>query len=199
MFEGIKNIRAEVTSAPAPSKKTMHFFECVLACLAIFLCWNISLLDAVGVSDFVKRVTSSWTPKQEDIGKIKFVSFSFENGTENDGVFIVSRPFKNYYATNVDSTTLEVNGLGDFVIISPIDGVVQDVSFSAGKCAISIKNQNVIVQLLQVDYACVSVGESVQVGQKIAVSTSSILQFKLLCDGQYITLSADNCGDTFFS
>ena len=58
--------------------------------------------------------------------------------------------------------------------------------------------RSIIANLISIDYACVSVGDSVKTGDKIAVSLNSEIKFSLLCNGEYIQLYSGGLGDTFF-
>lgn len=196
-YKGIKNINCSFEKSQTLSKKSLHFFSCIFLSLLIGACYNISLIDSFGIKNYVSKVISSWNPKSDNFGKIKFVNFSF-NTKNGDGVFIVNSPFKNYYVTNISDTILNVNGLGDVVVISPIDGVVQDIIIEECKCNISIVNNNVIVKIMGVDYACVEVGQSLKMADSIAVCLNSVLQFSIICNGEYIALPANGVGDTFF-
>lgn len=197
-YRGIKNVNSSFNKSVTVKRKSLHFFACIVVTLLLCACYNVSLIDTLGLQDFISRVTSNWTPKPDDFGKIKFVNFSFNNNQNSDGIFMVSSPFKNYYVTNVSDTLLEVNGLGDVIVISPIDGVVQNVSYKGEKCTISLINNNVIVNLQNIDYACVNVGQQVVAGEKIAVSLNSSIHFSIICNGEYISLPASGAGDTFF-
>ncbi len=196
-YKGIQNVDSEFKKTAVLNKKSLHFFSCVFLLLLIGACYNISLINSFGIKNYVSKVISSWNPKSDDFGKIKFVNFSF-NTKNGDGVFMVNSPFKNYYVTNISDTVLSVNGLGDVMVISPIDGVVQDVIIKEGKCNISIINNNVIVKIMGVDYACVEVGQSLKMADNIAVCLNSMLQFSIICNGEYIALPANGVGDTFF-
>lgn len=196
-YEGIKNINCKFKKSQTLSKKNLHFFACIFLSLIICACYNISLIDSLGLKNYISKVLANWSPKAEDFGKIKFVNFSF-NSQNGDGVFMVNSPFKNYYVTNISDTVLSVNGLGDVVVISPIDGVVQDVKIQSGKCNISIVNNNIIVNIEGVDYACVEVGQSLKIADNIAICLDSVLRFSIICNGEYVELPARGAGDTFF-
>lgn len=195
-YVGINNIKCKFeTSVPIKHKK-LHFFAYVLL-FATVVVSGVGSMDIFSIRNYVSRIVSSWTPKSDDFGKIKFVNFSFTDKS-GDGIFMVTSPFKNYYVTNISDTVLSVYGLGDIVVLSPIDGVVQDIIIQNGKCNIAIVNSNVVVWLKDVDYACVDVGNTLLSGDKIAISLDSRLQFSILCDGEFIQLPATNAGDTFF-
>lgn len=196
-YKGIQDIDCKFEKSQTISKKSLHFFACIFLSLLICACYNISLIDTLGLKNYISKVVASWSPKAEDFGKIKFVNFSF-NTKNGDGVFMVNSPFKNYFVTNISDTVLCVNGLGDVVVISPIDGAVQDIKIQNGKCNISIVNNNIIVNLAGVDYACVEVGQTLKMADKIAVCLNSVLQFSIICNGEYIELPANGAGDTFF-
>lgn len=198
-YKGIKNIESAPNVVKAIKPKNLKFLSTIFLCILTFACLNISVFNAFDVSGFIKRITLNWTPKPEDMGKIKFVNFSFNNkGDKEDGIFIVSSPFKSYFVNNITPTLLEVNGLGDPVVISPISGVVQTIKTEKGKCDISITSGNVIVNLKGLDYACTSVGTKVQTGTKIGVSLNSKISFSIVCDGEYISLPASGLEGTFF-
>lgn len=199
MYTGIQNSSAQVKISPnVVRKKQLHIFSCLFVFMLTFACLNLSLISGLGLSDFIKNITGKWTPKTDDIGKIKFVNFSFNNPESPNGVFIVSSPFKNYWATNIDDTCLQVSGLGDMFVLAPITGKVQSVNCKQGQCSIAISYGNVCVQIGGLDYAVASVGAQVNQGDKIGVDSDSLITFKLLCDGQYIALPASGVGDTFF-
>lgn len=198
-YKGIVNINSTPNVSKVIKPKNLNIFAGIFLCFLTFACLNISLFNVFNLSSFVKRITLNWTPKPEDMGKIKFVNFSFNNKGENsDGIFIVSSPFNSYYVTNKTDTCLSVNGLGDCIVLSPITGVVQAVEISKGKCNISITADNVIVNLLGLDYACTSVGAKVTAGSKIGVSLNSLIDFSIVCDGEYISLPAGGAEGTFF-
>ncbi len=198
-YSGIEEISCVAQNqVKVVKKKNLHFFGCLFMCMLTFACYNVSLTDSLGLKDFVQRVTASWTPKTEDIGKIKFVNFSFNENNNTDGVFMVSSPFKNYYVQNLSTTCLQVNGLGDMLVLSPIDGTVQDIIYSGGVYTISIVYGNVLVKLGGVDYACTSVGATVSSGDKIAVSLKSLITFEIVCDGKPVDLYSGGAADTFF-
>lgn len=196
-YKGIRNVESTFKKSQTLTKKSLHFFACIFLSLLVCSCYNISLIDALGLNKYIAKVMANWNPKTEDFGKIKFVHFSF-NSKDSDGVFIVNSPFKNYYVTNISDTILSVNGLGDVVVISPIDGRILDVKITEGKCDISIINSNVIVNIMGLDYACVSVGQDIKTADNIAVCLDSVLQFSIVCNGEYIPLPASGSGDTFF-
>lgn len=199
MYTGIDNTNCTATiNAKVVRKRQLHILSCAFVCVLVFACLNISLLSSLGISNFVRNITSRWTPKTEDIGKIKFVNFSFNNPESPNGVFIVSSPFKNYYVTNVDETCLQVNGLGDMIVCSPIAGKVQDVQCHQGVYNLTIAYGNVCVILGGLNFVTTSVGATVSEGDKIGVDTDSLITFKILCDGKYIPLHASGAADTFF-
>ena len=196
-YKGISNCISTFSKAKTVSRKKQNFLAYTIVYMLVFMSFTLPLINTFNVSNFIKRVTSNWTPKTEDFGKIKFVNFSFNNKS-SDGVFMVNSPFKNYFAQNITDTCLMVSGLGDVMVLSPIKGKIQSIVFNNGLCNISIINQNVIVNLLDLDYPCVSEGDSINAQDKIAVSMSSKIRFSILCDGEYIVLPAGECGDTFF-
>lgn len=198
-YNGVKNIDSKPKMETNIKRKNQHILASAFLCLLAFSCINFSVLSGSAIGAFIKRVTLNWTPKPEDMGKIKFVNFSFNsNGDNSGGIFIVSSPFKSYFASNVSATCLEVNGLGDVVVISPISGVVQTIETKNGKSDISIVNGNVLVKLMGLSFACIDAGNRLEEGQKIGISLESKINFSILCDGKYIELPASGKGDTFF-
>ena len=197
-YKGIKNVDCRFSKTQIVKRKGLHFFTCLFMCVVTFSCYGVSLGNIKGLKDFIYRVTSNWTPKVDDFGKIKFVNFTFDELKNSDGIFMVSSPFKNYYATNITDTILQVNGLGDVVVQSPIDGVVLSVLMEQNKVSIALSCNNIIVYLKDIDYACVEVGQKVKSKDKIAVSLSSKITFSIVCNGEYISLPAGGCADTFF-
>ena len=196
-YSGIKNVKSGFSKVKTVKRKSLHFFACFAICLLMLSCYNVGLIESVGLKQFVVRITNNWTPKPDDFGKIKFVNFLFNNNN-SDGVFIVNSPFKNYFATNITQTQLQINGLGDIVVISPIDGFVQSISFEHNKYSLVITNSNVMVNIGELDYVCIAEGSEVKVGEKIAVSLSSVITFSIVCSGEYVELPAGGVGDTFF-
>lgn len=197
-YNGIKNVNSGFKKTKTIKRKRLHFFSLFAIILLLSSCYNLGFVNWQKLQIFIKTITNNWTPKPDDFGKIKFVNFSFSNNKNSDGVFIVSRPFKNYYATNINETFLEVSGLGDVVVISPIDGIVQDIIFEENKYKILLASNNVIVGLYGIDYACINVGSKVKTGEKIAISLNSKIGFNILCSGAYIALPAAGANDTFF-
>ena len=197
-YNGIKNVNSSFNKSITVKRKSLHFFAFIVICILLCASYNVSLINAFGIKEFIVTITSNWTPKPDDFGKIKFVNFSFNNNNSADGIFMVSSPFKNYYVSNISDTLLEVNGLGDIVVISPIDGVVQSVGYKGEKCNLALVCDNVVVNLQNIDYACVNTGQKVSVGEKIAVSLNSQISFSIICNGEYINLPASGAGDTFF-
>ena len=196
-YKGIKNVNSCFSKVKTVKQKSLHFFACVCICLLMLSCYNVGLVESLGLKQFVIRVTNNWTPKPDDFGKIKFVNFSFNNNN-SDGVFIVNSPFKNYYATNITQTQLQINGLGDVIVISPIDGFIQSITYEHNKYSLVIKNSNVMVNIGELDYVCIAEGSGVSAGEKIAVSLSSVITFSIVCSGEYVELPAGGIGDTFF-
>ena len=197
-YKGIKNVNSSFNKTVTVKRKSLHFFACIVLGLIVCSCYNIAFIGEFKLTKFITQITSNWTPKPDDFGKIKFVNFSFNNDKNGDGIFIVSSPFKSYYVTNISDTILEVNGLGDVVVLSPIDGTVQDICVRGEKCDITLCNSNVLVLLQEVDYACISIGKIVSAGDKIAVSLNSKIRFSIVCSGEYISLPAGGVNDTFF-
>ena len=195
-YEGIENIQAKQTKQQVFEHKRLHLFSVLLFCLIAFSAVWVGIGDRSNISLFVKRVTAKWNPKTEDFGKIKFVNFSVKE--KDNSVFIVSSPFKNYYANNLNKTTLEVFGLGDQVVLCPIDGIVSDIEFEKQKYTIKISNGNVVVVLANLDNICGSKNDKLCEHDKIAVSIASRVVFQIVCDGEYIELPASGIGDTFF-
>ena len=197
-YIGIKNIESEFIKSKHCSKKQFHFFTCILLFLLTCSCLNISMIEVLGISKFITNVAARWTPKIEDLGKIKFVNLLIDNNGFKDGIFRVSSPFKNYFVKNETDTILNVYGLGDVVVISPIEGRIKSVKYNNGYCDILIENSKIIVHLSEVDFACSNEGDYVLVGDKIAVSLNSIIKFSISCNGEYLSLPAGKNGDTFF-
>lgn len=193
-YKGIENIKAKEQAKPLIAHKKLHIVSVLFFCLIVLSAMGVGVSGNVSV--FVKRVTARWNPKTEDFGKIKYVNFFV--GDKNNSVFIVSSPFKNYYANNLDSTTLEVFGLGDVVVLCPIDGVVKDVEIDNQKYTVKISNGNVVVILSGLDNLCAKKQEKLNKGDKIAVSLESRIVFQIVCDGEKIELPASEIGDTFF-
>jgi len=197
-YIGIKNIESKFVKSRNCSKKNFHIFTCVFLFLLTCSCLNISMIELLGISKFITNVAGRWTPKIEDLGKIKFVNLLFDNNSSKDGIFIVASPFKNYYVKNETDTILNVCGLGDIVVISPIEGRIKSIKYNDGSCDILIENSKIIVQLSEVDFACINEGDYVMVGDKIAVSLKSEIKFSIVCNGEYLSLPAGENGDTFF-
>lgn len=195
-YQNIKNIESHAEIVPCVSKRKLNVFAAALVFILSLSVLNIGIANS-NLSAFVHRVIMYWSPKEEDIGKIKFVNFSF-NSSKDNGVFIVESPFKNYVAKNKTPKILEVSGLGDSVVLSPINGRVKAVDFVAQKYNIVIESGNVLVNLTKIDYTCVSVGQNVSVGQKIAISNDSLIEFSIICDEKFIDLPAGDASDTFF-
>lgn len=196
-YKGIENISATQNKQQPVKRKNLHLLTVFLLCFVCVSCFGGVLFSDSTISAFVKRVTAMWTPKTEDFGKIKFVNFISHDSSDNS-VFIVSSPFKSYYVKNMDSTTLEVFGLGDQIVLSPIDGVVQKIEFENQKYFVSVASGNVVVKLLELDNVCVFEGDNLKIHDKIAVSIESRIVFQIVCDGEPIELHADKAGDTFF-
>ncbi len=197
-YVGISNINSKFKKQNNIKKREMHWLSCCIICLIVFSCLITSSNQNFQISNFISRVTSRWTPKVDDFGKIKFVNFSFDKTNKSDGIFIVNSPFKNYLVKNKTQTCLEVSGLGDIVVLSPIDGVVQDIDFSNQKYCLFISSGNVIVELKNIDYCCVSVGQKIKAQDRVAISMESTVDFSIICDGEYVQLPAGETGDTFF-
>ena len=197
-YIGIKNVDSKFVKSAGIKRKSLNIFACCFLFLLSCACLNISMIDSLGVSKFIVNVAGRWTPKTEDLGKIKFVNFLFDDNILKDGIFIVSSPFKNYYVSNESATVLNVYGLGDVIVISPIEGRVQSIKYLNGECDIALENNNIIVMLSGIDFACINEGDFVKVGDKIAVSLSSEIKFKMICNGEFLELPAGKNNDTFF-
>lgn len=199
-YSGIKNINSKPeTVSTVIKKKSLHIIASLFLCVISFACLNVSLINDFSISKFVKRVTSYWVPKIDDMGKIKFVDFSFNNSSNyDDGIFMVSSPFKNYFVSNNTDEILEVYGLGDVVVLSPISGKILSIENIDNKYQISIMSGNVIVKLSQLNYVCTNIGNNVEIGEKIGVSLDSNIKFCIICDGEAVKLMANSSGDTFF-
>lgn len=178
-------------------KKNLHIFSYLFVCLVVFSMLGFSTIEGTNISYFIKRITASWTPKAEDIGKIKFVD-NIGNNHGDGSMFIVSRPFKNYYANNITKTKLEVFGLGDVIVLSSIDGVVSSIEYYGSKYILEIVSGDLRVRLEELDNVCVEKNERVVCGQKIAVSDNSRVIFSLILAGKEIGLSAGGVNDVFF-
>ena len=195
-FSRVKNIESKAIVSPSISKRKLSIFSFIFVFIISLSMLNIGLSNST-IASFVKRVVMYWSPKEDDFGKIKFVNFSF-NSSKDSGVFIVEKPFKNYVVKNITPQVLEVRGLGDSVVISPVSGRVKSIDFVSGKYNLVIENGNVLINLSKLDFVCVSVGDSVVVGQKIAVSNNSLIEFSIVCDNKLIDLPAGDASETFF-
>ena len=196
-YKGIENKQARVAIKNIMQKHTLHIFSCVLLCFLMISTTFVNVFD-FGLASSIKRITSKWTPKQEDFGKIKFVNYNFQSPNQETSVFIVKSPFKNYYANNITSTQLEVFGLGDPIVLSSIDGSIKKISKDNMKYNLVIENNKVNVEIKNLDYVCVTEGDVVSVGTKIAISNDSKIVFRLKFDGEYVDLPASRANTTFF-
>ena len=193
-YDRVRNVEGNVEKPI--KKKNLHMISYFFVGLVVFSMFGFSYIENTNISCFVQRITANWTPKTEDIGKIKFVTNVKNNG--GDSMFIVSRPFKNYYANNISKTKLEVFGLGDVIVLSSIDGIIKHIDYNDGKYNVDIVSGDVCVCLELLDNICVSEKENVVCGQKIAISNGSKILFSLKLAGREIELSAGGVNDVFF-
>ena len=198
-YVGIENKKAQVKIKNIMQKHTLHAFSCLLFCAVVVSVLFANLFSSE-INLSIKRITSRWTPKQEDFGKIKFVNFDFssQKNSEENASFIVKSPFKNYYANNVSKFELEIFGLGDPVVYSPIDGTVRYEKLNQSKYILTIESDKVKVEIGGVDYVCVNQNQQVETQTKIAVSSASKILFKIKVDGEYVELIASGANTTFF-
>ena len=196
-YRGIEEKQARVETVGGLKKQTLHIFSCALLCCLLVSTTFANIFD-FSLKSSIKRITSRWSPKQEDFGKIKFVNYNFNFENLDDGIFIVKSPFKNYYANNISKTELEVFGLGDPIVLSPIDGKIESVKLKQNKYAITITNGKVKVELSNLNFVCINQNDVVKAETKIAVSESSKILFRLMFDGEYVELPASRANTTFF-
>lgn len=198
-YAGIEQKQAQVTTRNMIGTHTLHIFSCVFVCLLIASTMFANMFDT-NIRASIGLITSRWTPKQEDFGKIKFVNYNVDNSKNKsgDGVFIVKSPFKNYYANNVTKTELEVFGLGDPIVISPITGQISEIKQKNQKYKLTISSDSVKVILSDIDFVCASTNDQIQVGQKIAISSASKVNLSILVGGEYVELLASGLNTTFF-
>ncbi|MBQ8468582.1 MAG: hypothetical protein IJ542_02370 [Clostridia bacterium] len=197
-YSNVNQVKSSSKTTRVTTRKKQHFLASFVLCLLVVSGFGLTINSEHKLSTYLKRITNRWVPKEEDIGKIKFVNFSFVENEAQNGVFIVSSPFKNYYANNITKTSLEVFGLGDPIVISPIDGVLQKVELKNNKYDICLCNNDVKVFIKDVDFVCANEGDNLTKGQQLAVSSASRIIFELQFKSESVELPAAGANDTFF-
>lgn len=153
-----------------------------------------------GFADEVKRITSSWSPNLQDIGKLKFVSE--EELTEKEVSLIVSEmamPFENVFVSEADGC-FAVNGLGSLVVKSCLAGKVTKVEDKGLSKTVTISHGKGLVSVYScLDNVGVKEGDSVKKNTAIGVSYSSQINLKILLGGKAVAGLVVKDGEMNFS
>lgn len=200
-MRAFKNIKKTENIKITQSQNFVVFTYKKLKLLSFIFCCVLSLnilglsYDGLGISEQIKRMTSSWTPNLTDIGKLKFVNTESEYDKE-----VVSEieeftlPFENVFVTETSSGEFNVNGLGSMVVKSCYDGRVEKIDVVDGKKCITIQHKRGLKSVYEkLDNVSVKVGDIVKKNSAIGISESSVIVFKIYFKNKLITgLSFEN-------
>lgn len=187
-FKNVKNLKTVKSETKKtgvfPSRKLFTFGSlfCVLLSFSIM---GFSL-SYFGFSDEMKRITSSWAPNLQDIGKLKFVSEE-EIMTETEVSLAVSEmamPFENVFVSK-EEECFKVNGLGSLVVKSCLGGKVTKVENKGLVKTVTISHGKGLVSVYEnLDNVGVKEGDSVKKNSAIGVSFSSQINLRILLAGK---------------
>jgi len=180
------------------SKRKLSFF-------GSFFCMILSLgilgfsLSSLPLKAEVGRITSSWAPNLQDIGKIKFVNTDKEQEQEVfSNISLMAMPFENVYVSKIEDG-FEVNGLGSVIVKSCLAGKVKSVSKNAEGKVITISHGKGLVSIYEgLDNACVEAGNKVSKNTPIGVSLNSKIILKVLLMGRQIAGLSVKDGEMMF-
>ena len=204
-FKNIKelqNVKTSKHQSVVFSSKRLKIFGslfCILLTLGMF---GFSLSN-LGFSDEVRRITSSWAPNLQDIGKLKFVSKE-DFKTESEALTYVSEmamPFSNCYVSlDENEGAFVVNGLGSLVVKSCMDGRVSKIQSSENKKTITLSHGRGLTSVYEcIDNVCVQEGDSVKKNMPIGISLSSCIMLKVKLGGKLLAGLTVKDGEMTFS
>ena len=187
-FKNVKELKTakseENKNRVMPARKlfTLGSLFCVLLTFSLM---GFSL-SYFGFADEVKRITSSWAPNLQDIGKLKFVSEE-ETMTEKEvsnAISEIAMPFENVFVSE-GKECFKVNGLGSLVVKSCLGGKVTKVEDKGLSKTVTISHGKGLVSVYaDLDNVGVKEGDSVKKDTAIGVSYSSQINLKILLAGK---------------
>lgn len=195
----LKTGKSESKKSVLVTRKKLATISCLFCVLLSFSVCGFSL-SYFGFKDEVKRITASWSPKLQDIGKLKFVNRE-EIMTEQEVSLTVSdmsMPFEYSYVFAGDGS-YTVSGLGSVIVKSCLNGKVTKIENKGLSKTITISHGKGLTSVYEnLDNVGVKVGDGVKKNTAIGVSNNSQIGLKLLLSGKVIAgLSVKN-GEMIF-
>jgi len=202
-YKNVKHLRTEkVTEKKGiimPTKK-LKFFGGLFCIMLTFATLGLSVLS-LGFSSEIRRITASWSPNLQDIGKLKFVDggqMSEEEVAALSGE--MAMPFDYSYVSEIGAGSFLVSGLGSVVVKSCLDGKVAKVESSGDKKIITISHGRGLSSVYEsIDTVGVKQGDKVKKNTAIGVSLSSEIVLKVLLGGKVIAGLTVKDGEMTFS
>lgn len=189
-YKNVKMLKTQKTK----EQKTSIFPRKKLATLGSLFCVLLSCslcgfsLPYFGFESEVKRITSSWSPKLDDIGKLKFVTQE-ELMTETEVFSVVSEmnmPFENSYVF-ANSNGFTVSGLGSVIVKACLSGKVEKIEDKGVLKTITISHGKGLSSVYEnLDNVGVKEGDRVGKNTPIGVSNNSQIGLKILLSGKIV-------------
>ena len=181
---------------------TYRKLKLISSLFCLFLIFNIMgiSLQGLGISNEIRRLTSSWTPNLTDIGKLKFVN----SDNEFDEMVVseieeFAMPFENVFVTEVSAGEFNVSGLGGMVVKCCFDGKVEKIENENGKRKVTISHKRGLKSVYEgLDNIGVKEGDTVKKNSAIGISETSQITFKIYFRNKLITGLTFKDGDMIF-
>ena len=169
-----------------PQRK-LRFFSMIFCFMLSFASLGVSV-SVFEVKDEVNRITASWAPNTNDIGKLKFVTKN--QLTEQEVMLTINQmqmPFDYSFIEQVDSKTFKVDGLGAILVKSCLPGTVDQIKEENGRKTIKVDHGKGLSSVYKnIDTVSVKKGDSIDKNTPLGVTNNSQIFLQILYKGKAI-------------